>query len=125
MVAKADPVDPPDGPSAEKLAGMLAQLAYSQLTGRRHSLAPSPALCEEPVQGVSQRAVTARSREDPTVDWAILINNLVHLRCPELEEKQSLAVKAEDLGASIFVRITIVLSVIIAGSNTCTHPRSS
>lgn len=33
-----------------------------------------------------------------------------------MEEKQGLAVKAEDLGSSIFVRITIILSVIITGA---------
>jgi hypothetical protein len=103
-------VDFPDERAREKFAVRLGEEpAYPgrDRGGPVVALAPPEALCEETIEGVaeSHAVVAVHPRDDPAVDFAVGILDLLRGFGTELEHEKLFAIETEYLGALVLVGI--------------------
>lgn len=99
----------PDRLPHEELTPSCSQSSSSEGTRNSSSCLTSPeSLHHEPIECVAKRAEACLQRQNPTIHRAVLVANIPRRLCSELEDEEDLAVPAEDLGALIFVCISVM-----------------
>jgi hypothetical protein len=92
----------PQRPPVIKFAKMGGQPPNShRYLSYGSSLAPPQALDQQPVQRISQGAVTGGARKHPAVDRTTLVFHPLQSLSPKLENNHGCAVKTEDLGVLV------------------------
>jgi hypothetical protein len=98
-------VDSPNRLPSEELSPMLSQGANTERFGRSTRLAPAKSLHHEPIERVPKCARGAINGDDPAVNRAVRIPDMVGLAYSKLEDQEKLAVPAENLGTFVLVRV--------------------
>lgn len=98
-------VHSPNRPPSEELSPMLCQGANTKRFGRSDCLAPAKSLYHKSIERVPKCARRAINGDDPTVNRAVRIPDMLGLACSKLEDQEKLAVPAENLGAFVLIRV--------------------
>lgn len=96
-----------DGQAREKFAIVDIGTVYRSVEGGK-ALAPSKALAEQAVETVAKGS-SARilARQDPAIYHTVLLHHVLLRIGPKLEEKEYLAIEAEDVRAIILYSVSV------------------
>jgi hypothetical protein len=84
---------------------MLCHAANRERLGRTDRLASTKALNKESIESVPECAGGVLGRDDPAVDRAVRVANMLRLPGSKLEHQQGFAVPTENLGTLVLVSI--------------------